>query len=146
MKSRASVARDDRQSGQAPRGGDRQAGACSFMRTFYIRQMSAVANQTEHDGVADLAGCVVPAARLLKLLASEQRLLLLCRLLESEASVGELAEHAKLAQSAASQHLAKMRAEGLVATRREGQTINYRVADAAAIKILDTLAEIYREK
>jgi len=81
---------------------------------------------------------------MLKLLASEQRLLLLCRLVEGEASVGALAEHAKLAQSAASQHLAKMRAEGLVATRREAQTIYYRLADPAAMRVLDTLCEIYR--
>ena len=81
---------------------------------------------------------------LLKLLASEQRLLLLCRLLEGETSVGELAEHAKLAQSATSQHLAKMRAEGLVATRRDAQTIYYRVADPAAVKVLEALSTIYR--
>lgn len=86
------------------------------------------------------------AARLLKLLASEQRLLLLCRLVEGETSVGDLAEHAKLAQSAASQHLGKMRAEGLVATRREAQTIYYRLADPAAMRVLDTLCDIYRGK
>ena len=84
-----------------------------------------------------------PAARLLKLLASEQRLLLLCRLLEGEASVGDLAEHARLAQSAASQHLAKMRAEGLVATRRDAQTIYYRLDDVAAVEVLGVLRELY---
>jgi DNA-binding transcriptional ArsR family regulator len=83
---------------------------------------------------------------MLKLLASEQRLLLLCRLVEGETSVGDLAEHAKLAQSAASQHLGKMRAEGLVATRREAQTIYYRLADPAAMRVLDTLCDIYRRK
>ena len=114
------------------------------MRIFYTKQMSAPARQVTPESVADLAGCVVPAARLLKLLASEQRLLLLCRLIEGEASVGELAEHAKLAQSAASQHLAKMRAEGLVATRREGQTIYYRLDDPAAMQVLGTLSGIYR--
>ena len=94
--------------------------------------------------VAALAACAAPAARLLKLLASEQRLLLLCRLVEGEASVGSLAEHAGLAQSATSQHLAKMRAEGLVATRRDAQTIFYRLADPAAVRLLQTLSEIYR--
>lgn len=93
--------------------------------------------------LSDLEDCAYPAARLLKLLASEQRLLLLCRLVEGETSVGVLAEHAKLAKSAASQHLAKMRAEGLVATRREAQTIFYRLADPAVIRILDTLRDIY---
>ncbi|OXE37319.1 MAG: transcriptional regulator [Phenylobacterium zucineum] len=94
--------------------------------------------------VSDLAARAASAARLLKLLASEQRLLLLCRLIEGEASVGDLADHAKLAQSAASQHLAKMRAEGLVATRRDGQTIFYRLVDPVAVRVLDTLCDIYR--
>ena len=75
-----------------------------------------------------------------------QRLLLLCRLIEGEASVGDLAAHAKLAHSTASQHLGKMRAEGLVATRREAQTIYYRLADPAAVRVLDTLCDIYRGK
>ena len=98
------------------------------------------------EGVSELQESAHAAARMLKLLASEQRLLLLCRLVEGETSVGDLAEHAKLAQSAASQHLGKMRAEGLVATRREAQTIYYRLADPAAIRVLDTLCDIYRRK
>lgn len=90
-----------------------------------------------------LEDCAESAARLLKLLASEPRLLLLCRLLEGESSVGELADHARLAPSAASQHLAKMRAEGLVRTRREGQTIYYSLDDPAAMRVLSTLADIF---
>jgi DNA-binding transcriptional ArsR family regulator len=115
------------------------------MRIFYIKQMTAVpaARPSAHE-LADLEDSAQSAARLLKMLASEQRLLLLCRLVEGEASVGVLAEHAKLAQSAASQHLAKMRAEGLVATRREAQTIYYRLEDPAAMRVLDTLCDIYR--
>lgn len=95
------------------------------------------------DDVSKLKACVGPAARLLKLLASEQRLLLLCRLLDGESSVGELADYAGLAQSTTSQHLAKMRAEGLVATRRQAQTIHYRLADPAAVRVLRTLMEVY---
>lgn len=98
------------------------------------------------DEMAQLAASAGSAARLLKLLASEQRLLLLCRLIEGECSVGDLAVHVGLAQSATSQHLAKMRAEGLVATRRDAQTIYYRLADPAAARVLDTLCEIYRGK
>jgi len=96
------------------------------------------------DSAAELQACVSRATRLLKLLASEQRLSLLCRLIEGESSVGDLAEHAGLAQSAASQHLAKMRAEGLVATRRDAQTIYYRIADPDAMQVLNTLSQIYR--
>ena len=117
------------------------------MRIFYIEQMKTdLAVRPSADEISELAGSAEAAARLLKLLASEQRLLLLCRLVEGEASVGALAEHARLAQTAASQHLAKMRAEGLVATRREAQTIYYRLADPAAVRVLDTLCEIYRSK
>jgi DNA-binding transcriptional ArsR family regulator len=94
--------------------------------------------------ISELQDCAHDAARMLKLLASAQRLLLLCRLVEGEASVGDLAYSAKLAQSAASQHLAKMRAEGLVATRREAQSIYYRLADPATMRVLDTLCDIYK--
>ena len=83
------------------------------------------------------------AARLLKLLASEQRLRMLCRLGEGEASVGELSAYAGLAQSATSQHLAKLRAEGVVSVRRDGQTIYYALRDPAAVRMIDTLCEIY---
>ena len=95
--------------------------------------------------LSDLAASAHAAARMLKLLASEQRLLILCKLIEGESSVSDLAAHVGLAQSATSQHLAKMRAEGLVATRREAQTIFYRLDDHAAIRMLDTLCEIYRD-
>ena len=117
------------------------------MRMFYLTHMSTVlTDKVAPQDVGDLAASAQAATRLLKLLASEQRLLLLCRLIEGEASVGDLAEHAKLAHSTTSQHLAKLRAEGLVATRRGGQTIYYRLADPAAVRVLDTLCEIYRDR
>ena len=84
------------------------------------------------------------AARLMKLLASEQRLRILCRLGEGEASVNELAHYAGLAQTATSQHLAKLRAEQVVAIRREGQSIFYRLNDPAAIRMIEALCEVYR--
>ncbi|MBS0383905.1 MAG: winged helix-turn-helix transcriptional regulator [Proteobacteria bacterium] len=83
------------------------------------------------------------ATRLLKLLANEQRLKVLCRLSGGELSVGELAEHVDLAQSALSQHLAKLRADRLVATRRDGQTIYYRLADPTTEKLIGVLCDIY---
>ena len=94
--------------------------------------------------LSDLAASAHAAARMLKLLASEQRLLILCKLIEGESSVSDLAAHVGLAQSATSQHLAKMRAEGLVATRRDAQTIYYRLDDPAAMRVLDTLCDIYK--
>jgi len=83
------------------------------------------------------------AARLLKLLANEQRLTVLCRLSGAELSVTELGEYVNLSQSALSQHLAKLRAEGLVATRRNAQTIYYRLADPIAERLIGVLCEVY---
>jgi ArsR family transcriptional regulator len=89
---------------------------------------------------ADKAG---EAAALLRALAHEARLLVLCQLLEGEHSAGALQEASGLSQSALSQHLARLREEGLVATRREAQTIYYSLADPNVARVLDTLAQIY---
>ena len=85
----------------------------------------------------------VEAARLLKLLANEQRLTVLCRLSGEEMSVTELGEYVNLSQSALSQHLAKLRADGLVATRRDAQTIYYRLSDPIAERLICVLCELY---
>ena len=84
------------------------------------------------------------AAQLMKLLGNEKRLLVLCFLaVRGEMTVGELAEVVKLSQSALSQHLARMRADGLVAFRRTSQTLHYRVADKRAMRVLQVLKELY---
>lgn len=83
------------------------------------------------------------AARLLKALANEHRLLVLCYLLEGERSVGQLNAELDLSQSALSQHLAVLRKDGLVSTRREAQTIYYSVASAAVTGVLTALHDIY---
>ena len=84
------------------------------------------------------------AARLLIALANKNRLAILCELIEGERSVGALVEAVGLTQSALSQHLAKLRVAGIVATRRDAQTIYYRLASAAATSVMRTLADIYR--
>jgi DNA-binding transcriptional ArsR family regulator len=83
------------------------------------------------------------AARLLTALANEHRLAILCELVQGERSVGALVDAVGLTQSALSQHLAKLRAASIVATRRDAQTIYYRLASAAAGRIMKTLADIY---
>ena len=83
------------------------------------------------------------AAKLLRALGNERRLMVLCQLTGGERSVGELLPLVGLSQSALSQHLAVLRAEGVVATRRDGQTIWYRIFDPASIKVVATLAEIF---
>lgn len=81
-------------------------------------------------------------AQTLKALGNGKRLQILCKLVEAgEMNVGTLAEEVSLSQSALSQHLAKMRAENLVATRRDSQTIWYRLADD---KIESLMASLYR--
>ena len=83
------------------------------------------------------------AARLLAALGQSKRLMALCRLMETEMSVGALAEAVGLGQSALSQHLARLRDLGLVATRREGQTIYYRLASDNARRLIELLYELY---
>ncbi|MGV8959631.1 MAG: ArsR/SmtB family transcription factor [Stenotrophomonas sp.] len=83
------------------------------------------------------------AAQLLKALANEKRLQVLCLLTEGERSVGDINALLDLSQSALSQHLAVLREEGLVHTRREAQTIYYAVAPGPAAAVMNTLYGIY---
>jgi DNA-binding transcriptional ArsR family regulator len=85
------------------------------------------------------------AVSLLKGLANESRLMIVCVLSEGEVSVGQLNQRIKLSQSALSQHLAVLREQGLVQTRRESQTIYYSLADSAALNIIELLHDVYCE-
>jgi ArsR family transcriptional regulator len=98
-------------------------------RTFDLSRMEKAAT--------DVAG-------ILRALANERRLLILCKLVEcGEANVGTLAEEVGLSQSALSQHLAKMREEKLITYRRESQTLWYRIADRRVEDLLATLHHLY---
>ena len=80
----------------------------------------------------------------LKALGNARRLMLLCKLVEhGEVTVGDLARDVGLSQSACSQHLARMRDEGLVAYRRESQTLWYSIGDARVETLLATLYQLY---
>ena len=83
------------------------------------------------------------AVSLLKGLANESRLMILCVLSEGELSVGQLNQRINLSQSALSQHLAVLREQGLVQTRRESQTIYYRLSDTTALNIIELLHDVY---
>jgi ArsR family transcriptional regulator, virulence genes transcriptional regulator len=94
--------------------------------------------------LADLEPQAAKAAALLRQLANEHRLLLLCHLmLEGEVTVGHLAERLSLSQPALSQHLMRLREDGLVATRREGTTIHYRIADPRVVRLLGLMHEMF---
>ncbi|WP_375306780.1 metalloregulator ArsR/SmtB family transcription factor [Bradyrhizobium sp. A11] len=86
----------------------------------------------------------VEVAGILRALANERRLMILCRLVEfGEDNVSSLAEAVGLSQSALSQHLAKMREEGLVAFRRESQTLWYRIADPRIEQLFATFYRLF---
>ena len=83
-------------------------------------------------------------ADILRALANERRLMILCQLVEyGEATVGSLVDAVGISQSALSQHLAKMRDEGIVAFRRDAQTIWYRIADARIEQLFATLHRLF---
>jgi DNA-binding transcriptional ArsR family regulator len=95
------------------------------------------------DDIARMEVHAGEAARLLKNLSHETRLLILCHLSEEELSVGELNRRVNVSQSVLSQHLAVLRKDGLVATRRQAQTIFYRLADDKAARMLALLHGLY---
>ncbi len=83
------------------------------------------------------------AAGLMRALGHGARLRVMCELSSGEKSAGELVQSSGLSQSALSQHLARLREDGLVATRREAQTIYYSVADSRVRRIVRLLYELY---
>lgn len=98
------------------------------------------------DATAFEANALAVAA-VLKALANERRLQILCALMESgEANVGALAGRVGLSPSALSQHLARMREEGMLAVRRESQTMWYRIADPRIGELMQTFYRLYCRK
>jgi len=94
----------------------------------------------------DLQARAREAGALLKAMGNERRLLILCHLAEGEKSVGELEEMMDLSQSALSQHLARLRRDGLVQTRRKAQTIFYSIDSAAALAVMRTLQDFWSDQ
>jgi ArsR family transcriptional regulator, virulence genes transcriptional regulator len=93
--------------------------------------------------LGDLEKNAERAANLLKAMSNDKRLLILCALYKNERCVGELEEIIPLSQSALSQHLARLRRDELVVTRRESQTIYYSLEDTTVKAMLHTLYGIY---
>lgn len=94
--------------------------------------------------LSEFAENAAEAVQTLKSMANQCRLLILCHLIESgELSVGELVDRVGISQSALSQHLAKLRADGMVATRKQGQSVFYRVSDPNAGRILALLHDLF---
>ena len=94
--------------------------------------------------IGQFAAQAAEAVSLLKALANEPRLLVLCHLAEGqELSVGDLAQRVGLSQSALSQHLAKLREQNLVTTRKDAQSVFYRVSDPKALQLLALLHDLF---
>lgn len=108
---------------------------------------SAKVSSMQADAIAEtvspLEAKADEVAATLAAMANPKRLLVLCTLLAGEKSVGDLAEIVRLSPAALSQHLGKMRALRLVATRRDGQTIFYSLASPEVRALLETLYQIY---
>jgi DNA-binding transcriptional ArsR family regulator len=98
--------------------------------------MTVPASELDFSEMQESAG---KACGLLKAMANEARLMVLCQLIEGEKSVGELQDTVGLSQSAMSQHLAVLRDQDIVATRREGQSVYYRIANQDATALMETL-------
>lgn len=93
--------------------------------------------------LADLQRNAQRASGLLKAMSNQHRLLILCQLLPGEKSVGELERIIGLSQSALSQHLARLRRDDLVRTRRAAQTIYYSLSGHEAKAVIETLYGLY---
>lgn len=86
------------------------------------------------------------AVALLKAMANERRLFILCLLLEGELSVGQIAEKLELSQSALSQHLGWLRKDELVSTRKESQTVFYSLNSEEVKSVIQLLHDLYCPK
>jgi DNA-binding transcriptional ArsR family regulator len=93
--------------------------------------------------MAELQDNARRAAGLLKAMSNPSRLVILCQLAEGERSVGNLEEEVGLSQSGISQHLAVLRREQVVVTRRDKQTVFYSLASDDIVKLMHTLHDVF---
>jgi len=105
--------------------------------------MAIAVLKRDNDDYTEMATSAQEACDLLKGLAHEARLMILCMLAGGEKSVGEMEALLKLRQPTVSQQLARLRADGLVTARRDGKTIYYTLAGRQAIAIIDVLYGLY---
>jgi len=110
------------------------------------RSISRAGPGTQPVAVREIERHAGEAAALLKALANEQRLMILCNLIEGPLSVGELNEKVTLSQSALSQHLAVLRESNVVTTTREAQSIRYELPAGAATAIIGILYKEFCER
>ena len=100
-------------------------------------------NEENQINPAQMASAAAKASELMRTLGHKDRLMILCHLISGEKSVGELAGLLEIPQSPLSQHLARMRKENLVTTRREAQSIYYSIASTEAERMVELMHELY---
>lgn len=100
-------------------------------------------NATNAMNIEDMEANAAQAVKLLKALANERRLFILCHLLDKELSVGEMNQFLGLSQSALSQHLAILRNDNLVSTRKEAQTVYYSLKSEEVREMIALLHKLY---
>src|SRR5690554_4866184 len=83
------------------------------------------------------------AEKLLKSLGNGHRLMVLCHLVSGEKSVGEIEQQLELSRSSLSQHLGRLRNQGIVASRKEGTTVYYRIVDEKSLRVLECLYDVF---
>jgi DNA-binding transcriptional ArsR family regulator len=108
-----------------------------------MQHLESHARSNELDRMADNAK---RASDFLKALAHESRLMILCILAEGEQSVSDLEDLLRLRQPTVSQQLARLRADGLVSTRREGKTIYYKLASEEARTVIGSIYDVFCRK
>jgi DNA-binding transcriptional ArsR family regulator len=107
------------------------------------RRLPKSTHRVGPDAFAEMREHAGDAAQFLKTLANEQRLLILCALVEGEQNVGQLNSNVDLSPSALSQHLAWLREAKFVSTRRESQAIYYQLSDERVMKIMGVLKALF---
>lgn len=105
--------------------------------------MATVKHAADNDNMEDMGDHARAASDLLKALAHETRLMILCLLVDGEKSVGELEQLMLLRQPSVSQQLARLRFDGLVNARRDGRTIYYSLGSEEAKEVVTLLYELY---
>lgn len=108
-----------------------------------VEEKQLIKQKIRADNSSKMREHAADAARLMSALGNESRLMILCMLAEGEQSVSNLNELIPLSQSALSQHLARLRREGLVETRRESQMIYYSLGEGPAERIIQLLHDYY---
>jgi DNA-binding transcriptional ArsR family regulator len=103
-------------------------------------------SRSKSGAARDIEPHAADAAALLKALANEQRLMILCNLVDGPLSVSELNERVDLSQSALTQHLAVLREADIVATERESQTVRYSLPEGVATRIINLLHREFCER